>query len=333
MSANPTTDTPALFPRHIAVLILVCLGCAFAGNHVAARVAFDDGAGVLLAILMRSGGTLIVLAGLVFWQRRSIRLAPGAWRWQLLLGLLIATQSICLYSAVARIPVALALLVANVFPILLALLTWALGGARPTARTALLMGLILVGLIFVLEVPARLASSETVGPEWVLGVVLAFCAASVFATALWVTDHKLSQVRGSVRSMLTMLVVFSSANIAGASGLLPGGLSLPQSSTGWTALAILVALYGIGFITLFISVPRLNMPRNAPVMNIEPLATLVMGWLVLDQMLAAGQIFGGVVVIFGIVMLTYRKTEQPAGPTANTEKPRIGVAQAEDEPR
>ncbi len=307
MTAIATPDTPVTFPRHIAVLILVCLGCGFAGNHVAARVAFDDGAGVLLAILLRSGGTLIVLAGLVFWQRQSIRLAPGAWRWQLLLGLLIATQSICLYSAVARVPVALALLVANVFPILLALLTWALGGARPTTRTALLMGLILVGLIFVLEVPARLASSEDVGPEWILGVALAFCAASVFALALWITDHKLSQVRGSVRSLLTMLIVFSSANLAGASGLLPGGLSLPQSSTGWTALAVLVGLYGAAFITLFVSVPKLNMSRNAPVMNIEPLATLIMGWLVLDQMLAAGQILGGAIVIFGIVMLTYRK--------------------------
>ncbi|MFG3453089.1 MULTISPECIES: EamA family transporter [Pseudomonadaceae] len=318
--STTSSDSPALFPRHIAVLILVCLGCAFAGNHVAARVAFDDGAGVLLAILLRSGGTLIVLAGLVFWQRQSIRLAPGAWRWQLLLGLLIAAQSICLYSAVARIPVALALLVANVFPILLALLTWALGGARPTARTAMLMGLILVGLFFVLEVPERLSSSEDVGPEWVIGVALAFCAASVFATALWITDHKLSQVRGSVRSMLTMLVVFSSANLAGVSGLLPGGLSLPQSDTGWIALAVLVALYGIGFITLFVSVPRLNMPRNAPVMNIEPLATLIMGWLVLDQMLAAGQIMGGVIVIFGIVMLTYRKTEEPAVSTGGAKK-------------
>jgi drug/metabolite transporter (DMT)-like permease len=299
---------PSLFPRHIAVLILLCLGCAFAGNHVAARVAFDDGAGVLLAILLRSGGTLLVLIGVVMWQRQGARLPSGTWRWQLVLGLLIATQSICLYSAVARVPVALALLVNNVFPILLALLTWALGGPRPTARTALLMGLILVGLMFVLEVPARLSSSEAAGPEWILGVALAFCAAGVFAIALWITDHKLSHVRGSLRSMLTMLIVFSSANLAGASGLLPGGLSLPQSNTGWLALATLVALYGAGFITLFMSVPRLNMARNAPVMNIEPLATLLMGWLVLDQMLAAGQITGGVIVIFGIVMLTYRKT-------------------------
>ncbi|MCF4994767.1 EamA family transporter [Pseudomonas syringae] len=308
LTASP--DTPAPFPRHLAVLILLCMGCAFAGNHIAARVAFDDGAGVLLAILMRSGGTLLVLAVLVVWQRQSLRLPPGAWRWQLLLGLLIATQSLCLYSAVARVPVALALLVGNVFPILLALLTWALGGPRPTARTATLMGVILLGLVFVLDVPGRLSSSADVGPEWLLGVALAFCAASVFAGALWITDHKLSQVRGSVRSLMTIFIVFSSINVAGMADVLPGGLDLPATRTGWLALATLVVLYGTGFIVLFVSVPRLDMPRNAPVMNIEPLATLLIGWIVLDQMLSPGQVFGGAIVVTGIVLLTYRKAER-----------------------
>jgi drug/metabolite transporter (DMT)-like permease len=314
------SDAPIPFPRPIAVLILLCMGCAFAGNHVAARAAFDDGAGVLLAILLRSGGTLLVLAAMVLWQRQSLRLPPGAWRWQLALGLLIGAQSLCLYSAVARVPVALALLVGNVFPILLALLTWALGGPRPTTRTATLMGMILVGLVFVLEVPTRLASQADVGPQWLLGVGLAFCAACVFACALWITDHKLSQVRGSVRSLLTIFIVFSSVNLAGLTGALPGGLDFPASSTGWFALATLMVLYGTGFIVLFMCVPRLDMPRNAPVMNIEPLATLLIGWLVLDQMLNPGQILGGAIVVAGIVLLTWRKVERVKAPVAEAAK-------------
>ena len=92
-----------------------------------------------------------------------------------------------------------------------------------------------------------------------------------------------------MRSLLTIFIVFSSVNLAGLTGALPGGLNLPATSTGWLALATLVVLYGTGFIVLFISVPRLDMPRNAPVMNIEPLATLLMGWIVLvaiDPMLS-----------------------------------------------
>lgn len=299
--------SPLPLPRHIAVAILALLACCFAGNHIAARFAFDDNTGVLLAILCRSGITLLALAGLLLWQRQSLSLPAGAWRWQLLLGLLIATQSLCLYSAVARIPVALALLVGNTFPIILALLAWALGGPRPTRRTALLMGMILVGLVLALDVPARLAASGESNPHWTLGVSLAFCAACVFACALWITDHKLAAVRGPVRSLLTLLVVFVSMLAAGASGVMPSGLSLPGSSTGWVALASLVVLYGMAFTLLFVCVPRLNMAQNAPVMNIEPIATLILGWALLNQSLSGMQLLGGAVVVGAIVLLTYRK--------------------------
>ena len=300
-------SAPALFPRHVAVLLLVLLACAFAGNHIAARIAFDHDTGLLLAILCRAGVTLLVLTGLVLWQRERPRLTPAHWRWQVLLGVLIAAQSFFIYSAVARIPVALALLIANVAPILLVLLTWALGGSAPTRRAALLMGLIMCGLVFALDVPERLANQGTSEGQWLEGIAFGFAAASVFACALWITDHKLSSVRGSVRSMLTLLIVFSAAALAGVSGVLPGGVSLPSSSTGWTALACLVALYGLGFCLLFICLTRLNMARNAPVMNVEPVASLLFGWLILDQVLSSGQIIGGLIVVAGIVMLTWRR--------------------------
>jgi drug/metabolite transporter (DMT)-like permease len=295
------------FPRHLAVLLLAALACVLAGNHVAARVAFDHDAGVLLAVLCRSGTTLLVLGGLVLYQRQSLRLPPGTWPWQLLMGLLLAIQSLCLYSAVARIPVALALLAASTFPIILALLTWALGGPPPTRRSAWLMGLILCGLLFALDVPAHLSGEAQAGPASLLGIGLALCAACAFAAALWVTEHRLAGLRGSVRSMLTMLVVFASSLLAGALELIPGGAAQPSSSVGWLALAILALLYGTGFSLLFICMPRLDMARNAPVMNLEPVATLLLGWLVLGQMLGPLQLLGGAIVVGGIVLLAYRK--------------------------
>ena len=297
----------SLFPRKLAVALLALLACSFAGNHIAARIAFDDDTGVLLAILCRSGITFLVLASLVLWQRQPLSLPAGTRHWQLLLGLLIATQSLCLYSAVARIPVALALLVGNTFPMLLALLTWALGGARPTGRTVLFMGLILCGLVLALDVPGRLSNEGEANPHWLLGVGLSFCAACVFACALWITDHKLAAVRGPVRSLLTLLIVFASMLVAGASGVMPSGLSLPASASGWAALASLVVLYGVAFTLLFVCVPRLNMAQNAPVMNIEPIATLLLGWALLDQRLGTWQLIGAAVVVCGIVLLTYRR--------------------------
>ncbi|MFP3663303.1 ABC transporter permease subunit, partial [Burkholderia sp. SIMBA_043] len=43
--------------------------------------------GVLLAILCRSGITLLVLACLLLWQRQALGLPAGTRHWQLLLGL------------------------------------------------------------------------------------------------------------------------------------------------------------------------------------------------------------------------------------------------------
>lgn len=37
-----------------------------------------------------------------------------------------------------------------------------------------------------------------------------------------------------------------------------------------------------------------------------------MGWIVLDQMLSAGQVVGGVIGVTGIVLLTYRKSARPS---------------------
>ncbi|NRH26291.1 DMT family transporter [Pseudomonas sp. MS19] len=311
MTPSTQSTQPSQFPRHIAVTMLALLACTFGANHVAARVAFDHDTGVMLAVLCRSGVTLLILGSLVLYQRQPIAMPQGAWRWQALLGLCIAIQSLCLYSAVARIPVALALLVGNTFPMVLALLTWALGGPAPTRRTAVLMGVILLGLLLALDVPARLQGSvgeaELPRTVWLLGIALALCAACAFACALWLTEHKLSSVRGSVRSMLTMAVVFSSSLIAGFSGLIENGLALPSAATGWIALAIVGVLYSSGFSILFISMPRLDMPKNVSVMNVEPVATLILGWVILGQVLSPIQMVGALIVISAIVLLTYRQ--------------------------
>jgi drug/metabolite transporter (DMT)-like permease len=241
-------------------------------------------------------------------QRHSIRLPKGLGRWQLLVGLMITIQSLCLYSAVARVPVALALLTANSFPIILALLTWGLGGARPTLKSAALMLFILSGLVLALDLPGILGGGVTVADEWWLGIAFALTAATALSVAFWVTDHKLAMLNGSVRSMFTMLVVFIAMIFAGIGDVLPGGMALPGALPGWIGLGVLVLLYGSAFSVLFITVPRLDMARNAPVMNVEPIATLLFGWVILDQMISPIQMAGGLIVVSGIVILTLRKS-------------------------
>jgi drug/metabolite transporter (DMT)-like permease len=290
--------------RPLAITILVSAAFLFAANHVAARVAFDDGTGVLLAILTRGSVAFLIMLTLVLAQRHRLSIPAGKRRWQLLLGVMIAGQSLCLYSAVARIPVAVALLLVNTWPILYALLTWLLGGPRPTLRFAVIMSVILIGLVMVLDLGTWLADPAALGPNWLTGVILAELAALFFSVAIWVTENRLSGLPGAVRSVFTMMTVLVLMAVGGSLGLVPGGLALPQSQAGWIALASLAALYGTASTVLFVLVPRLNMALNAPVMNLEPVASLLLGFLILGQVLAPVQLVGGAVVLGGIVWLS-----------------------------
>ncbi len=72
-----------------------------------------------------------------------------------------------------------------------------------------------------------------------------------------------------------------------------------------TGLALLACYTAVLFL-LFIFVLRLDMARNAPVMNFEPVASLLLGYIA-GQMLTPSQLVGGAVVVGGIVVLSLSK--------------------------
>ena len=100
----PGSPSVVPLPRHLAVGLLLCLGCILGANHVAARLAFDHGAGVLLAVMLRSGGTLLVLAIIVLSRREPLRLPGATARWQLLLGLLQPLRGLLLGLLLLLLP-------------------------------------------------------------------------------------------------------------------------------------------------------------------------------------------------------------------------------------
>ena len=115
------------------IVILIVVASCFAANHLSARIAFDHGASVAAAVTVRATSTALFLLVLLKFLKVPFGLPAGTRRWALLAGVLIAVQSYCLYSAVAIIPPALALLVFQTSPMLYVLLTWAFGKQPPRA--------------------------------------------------------------------------------------------------------------------------------------------------------------------------------------------------------
>jgi drug/metabolite transporter (DMT)-like permease len=267
------------------------IAVVFSANHISARLAFDHGASVATAVLARSVVTAVVVFALLRLQGVAMRLPRATLGRALVIGLVLAAQSYCLYSAVALIPVALALLAFNTFPVMLSLMAWAAGRGRPGIRAAIAMPVALFGLSIALDV-----WSKPLGA----GVLWAFGAALAFATVLLLTDLWLKDVDGRLRSMLTMATTAVVVAIAGGA---TGALALPVDATGWAGVALLCLFYGLAITSLFVVLPMLGSATYAVVLNFEPISALFLAWVLLGQTIAPLQVFGAFVVMGAIAWL------------------------------
>lgn len=299
---SPATSR-ALSGSAFSTLLLIAF--MMGANHVAARMAFDHGVSVSTAVLFRSGVTAVVVWIIVRWGRVPVNLTPAQKTALLKIGLLIALQSLCLYSAVARLPVALALLAFNTYPLWTAFWARTLKGERIDPRVLRAMPLLLLGLALALDV-AGAASGLGAAAHWGrigAGVAFALIAAASFGLALVFTQHDTQGLDGRVRTAATMALVAAAA-LLGVAG--QGGLALPQAGAGWWGLIGLTALYGTAF-TIMFTVLRLGVVGGSPIMNVEPICALVLAWAVLGQAVAPAQVAGGLLVVATVMWLGLRR--------------------------
>ena len=287
--------------QRFSIALLMLLASMFASNHIAARLAFDHGTSVSAAVGVRASVTALVMLVMIRLQSVPAVLPRATLVRGIGIGLLVAVQSFCLYSAVARIPVGLALLAFNTFPMLLVLLTWALTGQRPPRRAMLAIPTALCGLVLALDV---VGSAHAIEGRWHVigaGVGFAFGAACSFAVVLFLTTHWLKEVDGRVR---TLLMMTTTAVVVSGIGAVTHTLALPADREGWLGLGLLTLLYGTAITAVFTVVPRLKAASNTVALNFEPVMALILGWAILGQTISPLQIFGACLVVGAIVYLS-----------------------------
>jgi drug/metabolite transporter (DMT)-like permease len=297
---RPATLSTAAF----ATLLLIAL--LMGANHVTARVAFNHGVDVATAVVFRSAVTALVVGAILLVQRVPLRLGAKHRRALPAIGVLIAVQSLCLYSSVARLPVALALLAFNTYPLWTALWARLVYGHRPERRVLLAMPVMLAGLALALDVFGAASGLGAAG-QWSrigAGVAFALAAAATFGLALVFTQHEAGDLDGRLRTATTMGQVALLALVGVA---LQGGFHLPDAAAGWWGLLGLTLLYGTGFTIMFTVLPRLGVVGNSAIMNVEPIFALVLAWAVLGQAIAASQVAGGLIVVATVMWLGLRR--------------------------
>jgi len=303
--AGGSAPVRALSGAAFATLLLIAL--MMGGNHVGARIAFNHGVDVATAVVFRSAVTAAVVTLLLL--RAGVRpvLTARHKRFLPLIGLLIGFQSLCLYASVARLPVALALLAFNTYPLTTALWARLLYGQRPERAVLWAMPAILLGLTLALDVFGA-ASGLGASGQWTrigAGVGFALTASALFGLALVLTQHEAGAVDGRVRTVASMSMA---AVVAFAMVTWQGGLHLPDAPAGWGGLAALTFLYGTAFTIMFTVLPRLGVAGNSAIMSVEPVFALVLAWAILGQVIAPVQVVGALVVVGAVVALGMRKS-------------------------
>ncbi len=297
-----------------AFVTLLLTAFMMGANHVAARTAFNHGLDVLTAVTVRSVVTAGVV-GLILWQQKvAFQVLPQQRKYLVAVGLLIAVQSVCLYAAVARLPVALALLAFNTYPLTTALWAKLLYGHRPERALFWAMPVMMVGLSLALDVFGA-ASGLGTAQHWGqigVGVAFALMASVAFGLALVLTQHETVGVDGRLRTFTSLSIVGVLAALLAST---QGGFQWPQAPPGWWGLLMLTLLYGTAFTIMFTVLPKLGVVGNSAIMNVEPVFALILAWFLLGQAIAPMQLVGAAVVVSTVLWLGLHKPKvNPASP-------------------
>lgn len=246
---------------------------------------------------VRASSTALFLVLILKLLKIPFAVPAGARGWALLAGALIAVQSYCLYSAVAIIPPALALLVFQTSPMMYVLLTWAFGKQPPRAAALAPMLLALAGLALALDIRAdHLAARWS---EIGIGVSWAFASGVSMAFVYFLNAHALAALDGRLRTFVMTAVTAAIVLVAAGA---TGTIRFPADAVGAAGLASLTIFYCTAMISLFAVLPRVAAASTAA-LNFEPIALLGLAWVFLDQRVGALQLAGAFLTVGAIAWL------------------------------
>jgi drug/metabolite transporter (DMT)-like permease len=300
-----------------------------AGFGFAALAAASFGlSGALASALLDAGWSPAALVLCRIVVGAAVLVVPAAvalrGRWSLLrahAGLLLAYGVIAVagcqlayFSAVDRLPVAVALLIEYTAPVAVIGWLWARHGQRPSRLTVLGALVAGAGLMLVLDVFSA-GAVDGLGVLWALGA-MAGCAFFFVVSA-------------SDEDVLPPIVLAAGGLVVGALGLglagLVGLVSLSAStddasyrgtSVPWwiPVLALGVVTAALAYVAGILAARGLGARMASFAALLEVLFAVVFAWLLLGQLPRAVQLLGGLFVLAGVVLVKLGEPRTPVRP-------------------
>lgn len=243
-------------------------------------------------------------------DRRAIGVAVFA-------GVLFAGDLIFWHHTIDLVGAGLATVLGNLQVVVVAIAAWVLFGERPATRTLLALPIILIGVVFI----AGVLGGENYGTNPQLGVALGFLTALSYGGYLIV----IRRISGRRTAGPVAVSTTSTAIVALVVGVGLGSLDL---TPGWESMIWLILLgisaQAMGYLFISLSLPRLPAVVTSIILLAQPVVSVVLAMLILNETPSPGQLLGVVCVIGGIALATVPLTRLRRRPANVSSAPAIG---------
>jgi MYXO-CTERM domain-containing protein len=286
----------------------------WAASATYGRTLIDDGASPLEISAARAWIAFLVLGAFLLVRRRRDRVPvdvapPAKWVW-VGFGLSIAGANYFYYSAIGRLPVAVAIVIQYTAPALVVLWLAGVERKRPSARVVWALVAAIAGVALLSQlidvVTSGSVSLSTSGILLAAGSAFAFAAYILFGERMAPAyGPEGTLVRGfGVAGALWVVVL---ATRGRPDTLLDGSL-LP----GVVLLGFIATV--IPFMFFVWGLERIGAARAGIISTLEPVSATFMAYVFLDQTLDAWQIVGAVLVIAAIAVVQTEQSETVPSP-------------------
>lgn len=269
-----------------------------------ATIAYGEGVGPATFSALRAGIGAVILGALVISSRRwSVSLARLAPRQRALLALAVGVNglmNLVLFLSFGAMAVGLVMVIFYCYPLLVALMSAALGRERLTSVRAVALACACGGLVLVLASQLGPGAHATAAGLALAGVAAACHAVYLVAIRGGFDDVPAIQV--------TSLVLAGGLAISGTAALVTEGTSVAGawlvSPIAWAAI-LCAATFGAALPKVWVvgGVRRIGSTRTAIAMLMEPVVAVLVAAAVLDQRLTVLELTGGAVILVAVLIV------------------------------
>ncbi len=226
-------------------------------------------------------------------------------------GVLFSADLILWHHSIADVGAGLATVLGNLQVVLVAFAAWAVLGERPERRIVAAVPVVFTGAVMI----SGVLETGGYGRDPVLGTVYGVLTTLAYSAFLLVLRQINRDVRRPAGPLLDATA--TSAAVSAVAGALLGEVDLVPSwpAHGWLLLLALTSQV-VGWLLISVSLPRLPAALTSVLLLVQPIGSVALGVLILDEHPSPLQLLGVVVILGGVLLATLKLPARAAAPLA-----------------